>query len=561
MRSHFFCEQPLSVAELLPRFERRGEGMNSGLKIASRILVAVILCAAVASRAVADHNNNGAIVTESGPLKGITAGPLNEYLGIPYAAAPLGALRWLPPKSFGKWHGVFQATQFGNECSQLPSLFGRPPFSENCLFLNVYMPKQKKHRGEDESDDGLPVMVWIHGGALVVGGGDVFDPTPLVEQGVIVVTINYRLGLLGFFAQPALDAEGHLNANYGLMDQQFALKWVRRNIKAFGGDPGRVTIFGESAGGLSVYSNLASSMAAGLFQRAISESGSYASFTDYQPWIIPIADAETTGSLLVPSGTSFASSVGCSSQTAACLRAVSASTLIGVVPGGLYPIVDGTLLTQTPGTAFVSGQFNRVPVISGTNHDEWRLFVALDYDLLGTPLTNAGYTAAVDALWGPLGPSVLLSYPLPTSPPADAASIALGASGTDGVFSCPARHADQSLSRYVTTYTYEFNDENAPSSLAVSFPLGAYHGAEIQYLFIYFGVPAPFSSDQQQLSDAMISYWTEFAETGNPNSNDEPLWSPYSPVTDEFQSFMPPTPAVESTFAVDHLCTTLWDFL
>jgi para-nitrobenzyl esterase len=534
--------------------------MNFGLKVLSRIFVAAILCATVASMAAADRDN-AAIVTESGPLKGITSGPVNQYLGIPYAAPPLGALRWLPPESFGKWPGVFRATQFANECSQPPSIFGRPPFSENCLFLNVYTPKQKQRRGEDERNDERPVMVWIHGGALVVGGGDLYDPTPLVEEGnVIVVTINYRLGLLGFFAQQAIDAEGHLNANYGLMDQQFALEWVQRNIEAFGGDPHRVTIFGESAGGLSVYSNLASPTAAGLFHRAISESGSYASFTDYQPWIIPIAEAETTGSLMVPSGASFAASVGCSSQSAACLRAVSASALTGVEPPtGLYPIIEGSLLTLTPAAAFASGQFNRVPVISGTNHDEWRLFVALEYDLLGSPLTNADYSMAVDALWGPiLGPIVLAFYPLPSSPPADAASIALGASGTDGIFSCPVRHADQLLSQYVTTYTYEFNDENAPSLFVVSFPLGAYHGAEIQYLF---GVSAAFTPDQQQLSEAMISYWTEFAETGNPNSAGEPLWSPYSSATDEFQSLVPPMPTVESTFATNHLCATLWDFL
>jgi para-nitrobenzyl esterase len=231
----------------------------------------------------------------------------------------------------------------------------------------------------------------------------------------------------------------------------------------------------------------------------------------------------------------------------------------------MYPFVDGALLTNTLGVAFATGAFNRVPVISGTNHDEYRLFVASNYDYLGNPLTNSNYTLAVDTLFGPiLSPIVLGAYPLPTNPPSDAASLALGASGTDGFFSCPARLADQSLSQFVTTYAYEFNDEYAAlysGLLPASFPLGAYHGAEIQYLLNIVGVPAPFTSDQTSLSDAMISYWTQFARTGDPNSSAQPVWSPYSSTTDQFQSFVPPSPTVESTFAEDHLCTALWDLL
>jgi para-nitrobenzyl esterase len=174
-----------------------------------------------------------AIVTHDGPLKGIETPTVNEYLGIPYAVAPVGPLRWTPPQPHGRWHGVRLAIQFGNFCSQ-------PGFSsEDCLYLNVYTPRHKKKQNEHH---GLPVMVWIHGGTLVTGGGGFYDPTRIVEQsGVIVVTINYRLGLFGFFAHPAIDAEGHLNGNYGLMDQQLALKWVQDNIAAFGGDPERRT--------------------------------------------------------------------------------------------------------------------------------------------------------------------------------------------------------------------------------------------------------------------------------------------------------------------------------
>jgi para-nitrobenzyl esterase len=202
------------------------------------------------------------VVTESGPLRGIAGDQVNEYLGIPYAAPPVGNLRWMPPKPYGRWHGILQATQFGNVC---PQEDGAVIGSENCLFLNVYAPHARKKRGPL-----LPVMVWIHGGGLTAGSSEIFDPTPLVEHGnLIVVTINYRIGLLGFFAHPAIDTEGHPRGNYGLMDQQFALQWVRQNILEFGGNNQLVTIFGQSAGGLSAYCNLASPPAAGLFQRAI----------------------------------------------------------------------------------------------------------------------------------------------------------------------------------------------------------------------------------------------------------------------------------------------------
>jgi para-nitrobenzyl esterase len=501
----------------------------------------------------ANSLSDPAIVTESGRLKGVVAAQIDEYLGIPYAAPPVGALRWMPPQTFGRWHGVFEATQFGNECPQTGG------GDENCLFLNVYTPHFKKPRDEHHR----PVMVWIHGGGLTAGAGSEFDPTPLVEGGgVIVVTFNYRLGVLGFLAQAALDGEGHLAGNYGFMDQQFALGWVQRNIAAFGGDPNRVTIFGESAGGLSVYSQLASPLAAGLFQRAIAQSGAYAGFADYHTTIVPVAVAETTGLPGVLSGADVADAVGCTSQTADCLRGVAAATLVDAQKA-IYPFIDGTLLTETPGAAFSSGNFNRVPVMTGTNHDEYRYFVAVNYNLnkdVG-PLTNTDYPAALDKWFGStLGPSVFLQYPLPDNPPDNAASLALGAAGTDGVFACTARRAMQELAPYVTVYAYEFNDENAPSGFHLPFPMGAFHGADVQYLFNRNGVPAPFTADQEQLSQTMISYWTRFAKTGNPNSPGQPRWAPYHPATDRRQSFVPPVPAVESGFATDHKCA-FWDLL
>jgi para-nitrobenzyl esterase len=524
---------------------------------AAAIWVFTLISVATAS---ADNSSHRPIAfTESGLVIGSTTDGGNEFLGVPYAAPPVGALRWRPPKRYGFFPGfVLQATQFGSACTQ-PGGIGR----ENCLFLNVYTPQTESG---DRRGHGLPVMFWIHGGGLINGSSTPYNPERLVKKGVIVVTINYRLGYLGFFAQSAIDAEGHLNGNYGLMDQQFALGWVRRNIASFGGDPDRVTIFGESAGGQSVYAQLASPLAAGMFRGAISESGSYAEFQDYFSNMVPLVVGETQGTTAVPSGAAIADSVGCTNQTAFCLRAVPASTMVAAEPFPLYPFVDGTLLTQTMGAAFASGEFNQVPVISGTNHDEYRLFAALDYDLVGNPiLTSAEYDTAVTTLWRPaLAPAVLTLYPFASYP---FGGDALGASGTDGVFSCPARIADQSLAKFVPTYAYEFNDENAPPAQSafgglLTFPLGAYHSSELQYLFPgidVFGLPVTLSSQQRQLSDAMVRYWTQFAKKGDPNSSGEPLWSPYSPSTDEFQSLIPPAPMVESNFDSSHQCSTFWD--
>jgi para-nitrobenzyl esterase len=529
--------------------------------IAGIALILLLRGASNNAEAVApEGTHNPAIVTQSGPLKGVISSSINKFLGIPYAAPPLGDLRWTPPRLYGHWHGVLEATQFGNPCPQHDS-FGNKFDNEDCLFLNVYTPGLKKNQNKH---NGLPVMVWIHGGSLVEGSGGLFDPTPLVEKGgVIVVTLNYRLGVLGFFAHPALDVEGHLNANYGLLDQQFALQWVQRNIAAFGGDPHRVTIFGESAGGLSVYSHLASPTAEGLFHRAIAQSGAYDSFQSYQQRIVPLAVAEDAGEI-------FATNVSCGNQTAQCLRATSASALLNAQPSIVYPVIDGTVLTQTLGAAFASGQFNHVPVMSGSNHDEYRLHVALGFDYRGTPLTDADYPPAVAAFIGlplpdPFVQFVLSLYPLSNYPPPPgvvSAPLALGAVGTDAAFACPGRKAVQSLAQYVSTYPYEFNDEHAPLSFGLvpaSFPLGAYHLAEIQYLFNIFGTPAPFTPDQRQLSDTMIGYWTQFARTGNPNSPGAPVWSPYSAATDQFQSLVPPTPTVESNFNTEHKCSSFWD--
>jgi para-nitrobenzyl esterase len=542
-------------------FVHRNEVKLSRLIVRSIIVVlAVVLVGAISAPCALA--NNGAIATNNGPVKGISIFGVEGYLGIPYAVPPVGDLRWMPPVPFGRFPGgVFHANQFGNFCTQ-PGVG-----AEDCLTLNVFTPNIKKNSDKKKP---VPVMVWIHGGGLVTGGSFLYDPSPLVLAGnVIVVTINYRLGLLGFFAHQAIDAEGHTNGNYGFMDQQLALKWVNDNIASFGGDPKRITIFGESAGGQSVYGNLASPTAAGLFEGAIAESGAYVEFQDYYHFIVSLSDGETVGGQGTQSGDAIATALGCpgtTAATAACLRGQSATAVIALDPGTIYPFVDGTILKKTPSDAFASGEFNQVPVISGGNHDEWRIFVAGQYDFAGHPLvTMADYDSAVTALWGsPLDSFVEALYPL--SNYGGIPGIALGASGTDGIFACPERNSVQLLSQFVTTYAYEFNDENAPDLFdpMATFPLGAYHSAEVQYLFDFdqrFAGFNPFTPGQQSLSAAMVGYWTQFATTGNPNSSGAPTWPTYTSSTDEFQSLVPPTPVTEPTGAydTDHFCSVFWN--
>src|SRR6516225_1709897 len=351
--------------------------------------------ALAASAATGDEHHRGPVVeTSDGRVRGISSGGVDRFLGIPYAAPPVGDLRWRPPQPHGRWRGVRDATSFANHCPQVASPFGLPSVTEDCLYLNVFRPAR---HGEDdgEADEGghegrerrHPVMVWIHGGALLVGESDDYDPVRLVQRGVVVVTINYRLGVLGFLAHPALTEESpeHASGNYGLMDQQAALRWVRRNIRAFGGDPDNVTIFGESAGGLSVHSQLASPLAAGLFHKAIVESGAYS--------LVP-----PSLSAAKAAGAAFAASAGCAdpSTAAACLRSLPVATILAHQPSGtMVPNLDGFVLPQTVRAAFSTGQFNHVPVIEGSNHDEWRLFVAQTEATTGKPLTPAGYIPAI----------------------------------------------------------------------------------------------------------------------------------------------------------------------
>src|SRR5580704_17045658 len=281
-------------------------GLGTGWAARGRLIGAVVAAAALAMTvagaspaAAGNRPGRGLLVaTADGLVHGKSATGTDEFLGIPYAAPPVGALRWQPPQAAARWRGVRQATAFAPHCPQPPSDFGLASTSENCLYLNVYAPAHAA------TLRGLPVMVWVHGGSLLVGESDDYNPAALVRRGVVVVTINYRLGALGFLADAALAGRpGGPSGDYGLMDQQAALRWVQRNIRGFGGNPGNVTVFGESAGGLSTLAQLASPGARGLFQRAIVESGTY------QLTQQPLAAAEAAGK-------AFAAKAGCATNTA-----------------------------------------------------------------------------------------------------------------------------------------------------------------------------------------------------------------------------------------------------
>ena len=519
------------MVRIRPALARRCVGVIAlGALIAS-------MTASVSAASTGSEHASLVVSTANGAVRGADAGTTNEFLGLPYAAPPVGALRWRAPAPAASWHGVRDATQLAPHCAQSASPFGQASTSEDCLYLNVFTPAHARGR--------LPVMVWIHGGALVTGESDDYDPSRLVGDGAIVVTINYRLGALGFLAHPALAGAGGGSGDYGLMDQQAALRWVQRNIGQFGGDARDVTIFGESAGGLSVASQLASPSARGLFDRAIIESGAYGLNT------ASLATAESAGQ-------AFATAAGCASQTAACLRSLPVATILADQnAAGYQPNIDGTIVTEPLKTALATGHFNHVPVMNGSNHDEYRLFVALDA-LEGAPVTAANYQATIAGTLGvtPAIASVIAAqYPLSAYP---SPALALGAVGTDAIFACPALTLDESVSKYVPTYAYEFNDENAPELFLppLGFPYGAAHASEIQYLFSLTveAIPATLSPQQEQLAATMRTYWTSLARTGSPSRIGTPLWPRFTTAGQRIQSLTTPRPQVETDFATEHNC-------
>jgi para-nitrobenzyl esterase len=444
------------------------------------------------------------VQTTTGTVRGVVAPEHRLFAGIPYAAPPVGPLRWQPPAPARPWPGVRDATRTGPRCMQDASdlEMGRQT-SEDCLSLNVWTPPPSERK--------RAVMVWIHGGAFINGSSGLYDSRWLASRGdVIVVTLNYRLGALGFLAHPSLGAPGAVG-NYGLADQQAALRWVHDNIANFGGDPEAVTIAGESAGGMSVCDHLVAPGSEGLFRAAIIQSG---------PCQAQVALPEAQRASF-----DYARDAGCDDlrTVAACLRALPAEKLRK--PVWYYRIGDDALSGPVTGTKVLpvdpmleiaEGRAAKVPVLIGTNHDEFTLFVALEYIRLKKPYTEAQYPQLLSEAFGRDAEAVAAHYPL--SRYDGSVPLAYSAAVTDGVFACVADRMAEALARTDSVYAYEFNDRGAPAPDALRnlpFPVGASHSLELRYLFDVGGAP-PLDPDQQVLSDQMIDAWSQFVRDGHP---------------------------------------------
>ncbi|QIS20190.1 carboxylesterase/lipase family protein [Nocardia terpenica] len=490
------------------------------------------------------------VQTGDGPVRGTAADGYRTFRNIPYAAPPVGGLRWAPPVPPAPWTAVRDATAPGHACPQNASMLGDPASdTEDCLSLNITEP-------DHAPGQTLPVMVWIHGGGFYFGSGDTYRARRLATRGhVVVVTLNYRLGALGYLAHPALDTRDTDSGNYGLLDQQAALRWVHRDIGRFGGNPGAVTVFGESAGATSTCALLAAPAAAGLFQRAIVQS-SPCTETNQWPypdgyWFArPRADAEQQGRAL-------AEDLGCGQNPdiAACLRAVPAARILAAADGAGYgPAYGGrhTPLPVAPAEAITTGAIAPVPVIHGTTRDEHATFVWAIETMTGHRTTTEDYRRQLDSFFGADADRVAARYPLTDygSP-----SRALAALFTDYTWACTAGATDDALTAHTPVYAYEFADPHPPWGTDMppaSFPTGALHVGEIPSLFDDPEFPAPLTAAQTRLSDTMIGYWTRFARTGDPNGDHAPPWPRYQQPTDVLS--LSPTAIHPTDLATEHHC-------
>jgi para-nitrobenzyl esterase len=483
------------------------------------------------------------VQTAAGTVRGIVAPDHRLFAGIPYAAPPIGPLRFQPPAPVPAWQGVRDATRPGPRCLQDPGgdlELGRQT-DEDCLTLNVWTPPA--------NDDHRPVMVWIHGGAFTNGSGALYVARELATRGnIIVVTLNYRLGALGFLAHPALGAPGDVG-NYGLADQQAALRWVRHNIAKFGGDPDKVTVAGESAGGMSVCDHLVAPGSAGLFRAAILQSAPCQA-----QLALPAAEK---------SSLDYAAEMGCGQPESAaqCLRALPAGKLRQPVwyyrIGGDYlsgPVTGTKVLPVDPITAFAENRAARVPVLVGTNRDEFTLFVAIQYLRKARDYTAAQYPDLLKDTFGPNADAVEAHYPLSNYA---SVPLAYSAAVTDGVFACASdRIAHVLAGSEPAVYGYEFNDPDAPAPAAVRqlpFPMGASHSLELRYLFDIGNAP-PFNPSQRALSDQMIDYWSQFVSSGAPQAPGQPDWPKFDASTGKVLSLQPDGNRVVTNFEQTHQC-------
>jgi len=479
----------------------------------------------VASAGAADQ-----VRTEAGIVEGFVAPEtsVRVFRGIPYAAPPVGDLRWRPPQPVPTWEGVRSAREFGPRCVQariFEDMIFRDEMSEDCLYLNVWTPARSPA-------ERLPVMVWIYGGGYQ--GGSASEPrqdgTGLAGKGVVVVSMNYRLGIFGFLSHPELtkESERHASGNYGLMDQTAALRWVHDNIARFGGDPGNVTVFGESAGSFSVSAQVASPLARGLLQRAIGESGAFFRISGQgRLAALPLAESEKAGA-------EFGASIG--KDTLAALRAVPADDLLKAVVDSkrwFSPNIDGWFMPKEAYDLYAAGEQSHVPLLAGWNADEVRAGVVLGPE----KVTAKSFEEQTRKRFGSAADALLEVYPAASDAQAleSAASLASDLFIGYATWKWIEMHAKTA---HAPVYRYSF-DRKIPiapgtkigDKLATAEDIGARHAGEIEYVFgALDSVPGvTWTEDDRRLSDLMMTYWSNFARTGDPNGESLPTWPRYEP--------------------------------
>ena len=495
------------------------------------VLIAVLLSSS-AFAAIADP-----VRVEQGLLAGTngSSAEMRVYRGIPFAAPPVGDLRWKAPQPAAKWQGVRQAAEFSNACWQTPyppaaAIYQAklPPLSEDCLYLNIWTPAKS-------AKDRLPVMVWIHGGGFTRGfaGTPAYDGEPLARKGAVIVTINYRLGIFGFFAHPALSAESghHASGNYALLDQIAALQWVQKNIAAFGGDSTRVTIFGESAGSWAVNALMASPLAKGLFHRAIGESGG--SFSPMKT----LAEAEADGLHLVvvltlTTAADAKTEAGHKSSPQSILKTLRATPAEELLQASnaetVRPMVDGWVLPQDIAAIFAQGKQNDVPLIAGYNADEGTTLAPQAANLKAMMFTGGVYQR-----YGSQADAFLKIYPAGSD---EQAVSSFYSAFRDQQFGWEMRTWARMATKtgHQPAYLYYFS-RRPPGPQSAS--LRAFHASELPYVFGTFFWPFPWEDTDKKLSDAMTSYWVNFAITANPNGGSLVKWPTYNAKDDQSLEF------------------------
>ena len=460
---------------------------------------------------------SGSIAVEGGllALPEPAASGVRNFKGVPYAAAPVGDLRWRPPQPLEPWSGVRRSDVFGPNSIQGIVFSDIDPFaagiSEDCLYLNVWTPAL----GASER---LPVMVWIHGGGFAVGSGAEprYDGANLAAKGIVVVTLNHRLNALGFLAHPELTAESPdaASGNYGMQDLVAALQWVSRNIAAFGGDPSQVTIAGESAGSMAVSALMASPLARGLFARTIGESG--AMFPSPSRSYATLAESEQ-------GGLAFARKLGAPSLAA--LRALPVEKILAAAPGiGFWPIVDGHFLPRPPAEIFAAGAQNDVPLLAGWNKDE-----GFNFNLLKGDKTDTPYAAQVRALFGDRTDAALALYPAGAVEKASARALGGDLMIIHGTWAWIEAQRKTGRSEI-----YRFRFDRAPLTPdgwfgpASSGDAGAFHAGELLYVFDNLhAFPWLIAPEDREIARVTSTYWVNFVRTGDPNGAGLPLWPSY----------------------------------